>query len=304
MASDQSVRVTAEEARDLAEYSRAQAEAQARTRPLPAPAGIPESAYPPGEGPAYIARMMARADQGGWSNTHDTVSASSAGDLPPLDARNIDPRGANGARSLSALRPGATVWHAAMGTRIEVEQAVALGLLSHDASGGYRLLSPAASAPEQRPQAQEQQQRPQEDIAAQQEAGDVADAQTQEAMQIADRLFEPEVVSAIVEDTAVNGSVSLAHIAEASRRAGFSTEHGQALVMKMWEGGVRQATRAAVAAGVPAAEIDALWAWAQQEHPGTHRNAVREIARAGQSGAVKVLAKAYLANRNDRARNS
>ncbi|WP_428661382.1 hypothetical protein [Reyranella sp.] len=309
MASDQSVTVTSEEAKQLAEFSRAQREAEARTRPLPPQSGIPESAYPPGEGPAYVARMMARADQGGWSNTQDTVSASSAGDLPPLDASNVDPRGDAGARSLSALRPGATVFHAGMRTRIEVEQAVALGLLEHSERGGYRLpdrRDPAVNG-DAKPRIEQrvgQDQRQEADLPAEREAGEVADAETRGAMDLAEGLIDAPVLSAITEDLAVNGSFSMAHIAEASQRAGISTEHGQALAYKLFTGGIRQATRAAVTAGVPADEVDALWGWAQRERPGDHRNAVREIAMAGRAGAIKVLAKAYLAQRNDKARNS
>lgn len=303
---DMSVRISSAEAQEIVAQDRALREAQALHKPLPKADVIPESALPPGAGAEYINQMLTRADRGGWSDTRDVVRSTDwSGPLPTADAATIDPRSDFGTpRTLATLRPGDTIAYGP--TRVEVSQAVAQGLLIPDnMTGGYRLPTSAERpAEQQRAEQQEQRQQEVDDLAAQREAGDIADAETQGAMEIAAHYIPAPVIHALAEDVASNGSFSSANIVEASQRAGIPVEQGQNLVMELYVGGIRQARRAAVSAGVPASEVDDLWEWAQRERPGDHRNAVREIGIAGRSGAVKALAKAYLAQRNDRARNS
>lgn len=311
-----SVTVSPTEAKSLAEQSRALAEAERNRTPLPRDRSvIPDEAFPPGfsaeQKRAYVDAMMAK-DREYSNRSQDTVRHRDAQNarLPQVTADTVDPRSKGGSpRAMSQLQAGDTI--AIAGTRVEVTHAERLGLIIRDAHG-YRLASSTEQSDAQRiadsqvkadeQEKQEQQNDPEERFENQEQAiaaGAEMDAGTMNMVNMSLERLGADSFTALVNDYANSGSISLANIQEAARRAGMSNQDAQALVYGIHKGVEAQATKAAIAAGVPADAVNDLWGWAGAEHKAEHINAIRAIAVQGDHSGIRKLAKAFMTAARD-----
>jgi hypothetical protein len=286
------------EAKAMARAEAARHEGQPTYKPLPpAAGGLPASAFPPGVNPEeYLAKMVGRAEAG--SQRDGVVSSNDYGKLPPAQAGNLAPLSAGGfTKTLAQLQPGGTIQY--QGTRIEAEQAVALGLLQRDPAGGYRLPTSSELAAEAAAEREVQRQQEEEQVAntdALRAAGDLPDNVTMQAMVEVSQVVPSDTVHSLVRDVVTNdGTVSLANVTEAARRAGMTAEQGQTLFTNAYNGYLRQAETAARSVGVAAEHVGELWSWAAQKYKGDHQLAVHALVLGGDASAIKGLARKFAA---------
>jgi hypothetical protein len=185
---------------------------------------------------------------------------------------------------------------------MSVEQAVREGLLEVTERGTYRVPDASARQAQQLQQEQEQKAAEQAQLSAMVATGDAPDAEASAAIDLVTKHVPAQAVTHLIQDVAQNGSLSSESVAKVGKSLGWSEAQAQGAASQVYEGLRRQADAAAVHAGVPASETDALWSWAAQTQATEHSHAVLALAYRSDSAGLKKLAKLYLANKRDVAR--
>ncbi len=256
--------------------------------------GIPATALPPGADASYVERMVARAEQGGA--TFDTPAQAEFAPpmAPEFRSRFGSPKAAAAASAEDLLiyKAGDTVME------IEASQAVAMGLIRPAAGGGFEAIPTVErqiSEQAQRQEEEQERQKASEEREAMRATGDEPSQELQAAIDRANASVPGQVITSFVEDYVKNGSLDYGQFARATRSAGLSAEHAEAMATGMVDGFRQQADLAVATQGIPVNETEALYAWAAEHYPSDHRNAVRALVLASDAKPLKALARKYAA---------
>jgi hypothetical protein len=188
--------------------------------------------------------------------------------------------------------------------RMTAAHAVKMGLLEENGRGGFQLPSKADQEARERGEKVaklELEQQAAGDVEAKRSTGEECDAETQGAIDLVAKHVPSQATDALVQDYVSNGNLSEANVVKIAESLGWSGDQGRAVVTKVVAGLQRQAATAATSVGVPAHEIDGLWAWASQHYPVEQKNCATalDLAHAGDVRGIKDLARKYMAHRRD-----
>jgi hypothetical protein len=289
---------------NMVEEARRVGEAQRTTRAAPSiKSGAVDYAAlaPPGhpDPRAYVQEMAQRGGHNGNAPVLDTAKMTGA--LP------VDNSILNECRSpmgfvcpASDLKADGTVSY--KGLRMTAAQAVKEGLLEDNGRGGFQLPSgESVKAREDAAKQADEQAKAQAagDVEAKRATGEECDAETQGAIDLVAKHVPGQAADALVSDYVSNGSLSEANVVKIAESLGWSGDQGRAVVTKVVAGLQRQAATAATSVGVPAHEIDGLWAWASQNYPIEQKNSATALVHANDVRGIKDLARKYMAHRRD-----
>lgn len=192
----------------------------------------------------------------------------------------------------SALRPDGLVTY--LGMTMKAAQAVEMGLLEQDERGTFRVPNSEARAAEV--QAEEQQAKAQHDVemVTKRETGDEPCPRTQGAVDFVSKHVPEQARNALINDFVVQGDLSTAAVNEVGRKLGWTDDQAQGAAYVVVTGLQNQAARAAMSAGVPAGEVDALWQFLGDRYPNEQRTAALALIYASDAKPIRDLAKKYL----------
>lgn len=256
--------------------------------------GLPASALPPGASPDYVDQMVQRAEQSGA--TFDTPAQAEFAPpmAPEFRSRFGSPKAAAAASAGDLL-----IYNAGgKAMEIEVSQAVAMGLIRPAAGGGFEAIPTVErqlAEQAQRQEEQQEQQKAADEREAMRATGDEPSRELQAAIDRANASVPGQVITSFVEDYVKNGSLDYGQFVRATRSAGLSAEHAEAMATGMVDGFRQQADLAVATQGIPGNEAEALYAWAAEHYPSDHRNAVRALVLASDAKPLKALARKYSA---------
>lgn len=185
-------------------------------------------------------------------------------------------------------------------TTVEVEQAVKLGFLRHDREGGYRGFRDdevAQEKAEQQRQQQEEDQQKKADIDQKRLTGDAPDADLQHTIDIVNSWVPGEATMTLIEDAVSNGTVSMENLTKVAKHSGLTVGQAQQLATRVWDGVYRQASLALTSSGIPAEEVDAVFAYAAEHHAFDHKGAIRVLALNNDTSVFRELASRYKAHK-------
>lgn len=256
-------------------------------------------AFPPGVDPrAYMEEMVGKAEASGW---YDKPAAAPT-ELPqprvPTFSRHGSPVVAANAR------PGDVI-EVDLGdgklTTVEVEQAVALGMVTRRAGGGYDAIPDAQRDAERAATEQQRQEEQAErvaDIEAKRSTGDEPSQETQSAIDTLTRALPGNVVTEFAEEYISKGELNAQSVLRTAEAFGMGAEQTRALVQTLSDGLYTQADTAIGAVGVPAEEADAAYTWMAANYPLEHKNATRSLIMGSNAQPLRDLAKRYVAWRD------
>ncbi len=255
---------------------------------------IPASALPPDSDPDYAARMVAKG--GGEPRPKTMTSTDYAGSLPAASALQGWSSAGN-SRAPSQLRPGDSFTY--LGTKVEVEQGLTLGLIERDPAGGYRAISAvdqnAAKAQEARTTREEATAAAQEIVTLRAE-GEEPSAETQAIINNVVANADSASVDGAIQEFISTGDVSVNTLAQLGHSMGISPAEAATTYNQTFAGLRQQADTVARLQGVNPDAHEALWAWAEQFESERHSRAVGAFLRSGETSGLKVIAKSYLAH--------
>lgn len=254
--------------------------------------GIPATALPPRADASYVERMVQRAEQGGATFDTPTQAEFAPPAAPEFRSRFGSPKAA------AAASAGDLLIYNAGGTAMEIEvsQAVTMGLIRPAAGGGFEGIPTTERQLAEQAQRQEEEQERQKasvEREAMRATGDEPSRELQAAIDRANASVPGQVITSFVEDYVKNGSLDYGQFVRATRSAGLSAEHAEAMATGMVDGFRQQADLAVATQGIPVHEAEALYAWAAEHYPSDHRNAVRALVLASDAAPLKALARKY-----------
>jgi hypothetical protein len=252
-----------------------------------APAGHPD---PKG----YVLGMVSKGSDGVESTNTPTTGTSTRPRVLGFESQGFTrvPADAKPGDVVSLELPGGRVMTA------EVELAVRQGFLKRDRDGGYRAFGDDEIAQEKAEQQRQQQQDEQQqkaDIEQKRLTGDAPDADLQRTLDTINRIVPSATAEALVEDYIANGGISLDNLQKVAAHVGITFQQAQALVDQNIAGVRRQAELALSTVGIPPEEVDAVYAFASENHILDHKGAVRSLAFANDTSAYRDLAEKYKA---------
>lgn len=242
---------------------------------------------------AYVEQMIGRAGL----NEPKNGPASPAVPRP----RTLNIASLAGTRAPAAARPGDVVEIEFPGGRIvtvEVEEAVRQGFIKHDRDGGYKPISDDEIAQEKAEQQRQQQQDEQQQKAEVEQkrlTGDAPDAQLQHTIDVVNSWVPPAATTGLIEDAITNGTVSMANLTKVARHTGLTVEQAQQLATSVYDGVYRQASLALTTSGIPAEEVEAVFAYVAEHHALDHKGAIRVLAFNNDTSVFRDLAGKYKA---------
>lgn len=244
---------------------------------------------------AYLRAMAAKSggDSSSRENAPKHIDSNDGGALP------IDPhilkecRTAGGFEcNASALKPDGIVTY--RGMTMKASQALEMGLLEQDERGVFRVPNSEARAADQK--AEEAQAKAQHDaeVLARRETGDEPPAQAAEAIALVAKHVPEQAQTALIQDFVSNGSLSTAAVVEVGKQLGWGEGQAQGAAYVIVSGLQQQAARAAISAGVPADEVDALWQFLSERYPVEQKSAAMALIYTSDAKPIRTLAKKYL----------
>ena len=295
------------EAEALAAQGRALDDARRRTAEGPsmdAALARPNLAdmVPPGtsDPQKYLADMIGLAESSGWY-TRDNHSEPARFPQP----RALTFYSAGGMTTAPThVKPGDVVELDLRGdgtlTTIEVEHAVALGIVERDPNGGYRPIAESAKDDQRRADAQrkelERQQYAQE-LEAKRATGDEPDANTQAAIEEMVRIVPAPAQQVLIEEAIVGEGISLSNLEKLAKSVGVPMQRAMDMTENVVSGLREQAALAISQVGVPRDQAPEVWDWLYQNHRQDHINASRAFVMQANAEPLRALARKYLAAR-------